>query len=58
MKAWRIMVSMVKKVGTQDYEDLQADHLGEWSHSTIYSVTGLDEVVSVVGNVVTSNRTA
>ena len=52
------MVSMVRKIGTQDYEDLQADHLGEWSHSVIYCVTGLNEIVSVVGNVVTSKTTA
>lgn len=58
MKAWRIMVSMVQKVGTQNYEDLRADHLGEWSHSAIYCMTGLNEVVTVVGNVVNSKTTA
>ena len=53
------MVSMVRKIGTQDYEDVQADHLGEWSHSVIYRVMGLNEIiVSVVGNVVTSKTTA
>ena len=40
MKAWRIMVAMVRKVGTQDFEHLRADHLGEWSHLAIYRVTG------------------
>lgn len=49
MKAWRIMASMVRKVGTEDFEDMRADDLGEWSHSAIYCVTGLNEVVRVIG---------
>ena len=52
MKAWRIMASMVKKVGTEDFEDVRADYLGEWSHSTVYCVAGLNEVLKVVGNIV------
>ena len=49
MKAWRIMASMVRKVGTEDFEDMRADDLGEWSHSAIYCVTVLNEVVRVIG---------
>lgn len=47
-KTWRIMASMVRQVGTEDFEDVRADVIGEWMHSSVY----LSEVISVIGSVV------
>ncbi len=52
MKAWRIMASMVQKIGTEDFEDVQPDVSSTWSHSAVYCTTNLDEVISVIGSVV------
>jgi hypothetical protein len=52
MKAWRIMASMVQKIGTEDFEDVQPDVSSTWSHSAVYCTKNLDEVISVIGSVV------
>jgi hypothetical protein len=52
MKAWRIMASMVRKIGTEDFEDVQPDVSLTWSHSAVYCTKNLDEVISVIGSVV------
>jgi hypothetical protein len=52
MKAWRIMASMVRKIGTEDFENVQPDVSLAWSHSAVYCTKNLDEVISVIGSVV------
>jgi hypothetical protein len=52
MKAWHIMASMVQKIGTEDFEDVQPDVSSTWSHSAVYCTKNLDEVISVIGSVV------
>jgi hypothetical protein len=32
-KTWCIMASMVRQVGTENFEDIRADAIGEWMHS-------------------------
>jgi hypothetical protein len=51
MKAWRIMASIVRKIGTEDFEDVQPD-VSIWSHSALYCTKNLDEVILVIGSVV------
>jgi hypothetical protein len=51
-KAWRIIASMVRKIGTEDFEDVQPDVSSAWSHSAAYCTKNLDEVISVIGSVV------
>jgi hypothetical protein len=52
MKAWCIMASMVRKIGTENFEDVQPDVSSTWSHSAVYCTKTLDEVISVIGNIV------
>ena len=56
MKTRRIMASMVRKVGTEDFEDVRTDSLGQWSHSAVYCVAGLNDVVKVVGNIIVTQQ--
>ncbi len=51
MKAWRIMASMVWKVGTEDFEDVQPDVSSTWSHSAVYCTKNLAEVTLVIGSI-------
>jgi hypothetical protein len=51
-KGWRIMVSMVRKVGTEDYEDVRADVIGEWMHSAVYCIKHVGDIKGVIGTIV------
>ncbi len=51
MKAWCIMASMVRKVGTEDFEDVRPDVSLTWSHSAVYCMKNLDDVTLVIGSV-------